>query len=327
MTNDSNFATTSDLPTKVSDLTNDAGYITGYTETDPTVPSWAKQSTKPTYTASEVGALPSSTVIPSKTSDLTNDSNFITAAGAPVQSVNGQTGTVNISIPNATSDLTNDSGFITSSDIPTDVSSFNNDAGYITGYTETDPTVPSWAKASTKPTYTASEVGALPSTTVIPTNTNQLTNGAGFITSSALTSYLPLSAGSGKALTGDLYLGSHDIHRTPRTYHATQTSSKSLSSGNTKICGITNIAAGVYMISAYMHMAMSGGGNAYVNLYKATNSSSPIIFDNKYVKAGSTYFVTTTWVTYGSTGALSLYIEVTTSCTVDNVVLDMVSIA
>lgn len=36
-------------------------------------------------------------------------------------------------------------------------------------FTETDPTVPSWAKQSTKPTYTASEVGALPDTTVIPT--------------------------------------------------------------------------------------------------------------------------------------------------------------
>lgn len=64
-------------PTNVSAFTNDAGYLT--TETDPTVPSWAKQSTKPSYTASEVGALPSSTVIPSKTSDLTNDSNFIDA--------------------------------------------------------------------------------------------------------------------------------------------------------------------------------------------------------------------------------------------------------
>ena len=36
-------------------------------------------------------------------------------------------------------------------------------------YTETDPTVPAWAKAESKPTYTASEVGALPNTTVIPT--------------------------------------------------------------------------------------------------------------------------------------------------------------
>lgn len=53
--------------------------------------------------------------------------------------------------------------------VPSNVSAFTNDAGYITGYTETDPTVPSWAKASTKPNYTASEVGALPDTTSIPT--------------------------------------------------------------------------------------------------------------------------------------------------------------
>lgn len=44
--------------------------------------------------------------------------------------------------------------------VPTDVSAFNNDAGYLTSFTETDPTVPAWAKAASKPTYTASEVGA-----------------------------------------------------------------------------------------------------------------------------------------------------------------------
>ena len=33
---------------------------------------------------------------------------------------------------------------------------------YLTEYTETDPTVPAWAKAASKPTYTASEVGAAP---------------------------------------------------------------------------------------------------------------------------------------------------------------------
>ena len=44
------------VPTKVSDLENDSGFITGYTETDPTVPAWAKAESKPTYTASEVGA-------------------------------------------------------------------------------------------------------------------------------------------------------------------------------------------------------------------------------------------------------------------------------
>lgn len=35
---------------------------------------------------------------------------------------------------------------------------------------EADPTVPAWAKAEQKPTYTAQEVGALPNTTVIPTD-------------------------------------------------------------------------------------------------------------------------------------------------------------
>ncbi len=44
------------IPTKVSDLQNDSGFITGYTETDPTVPAWAKAATKPSYSASEVGA-------------------------------------------------------------------------------------------------------------------------------------------------------------------------------------------------------------------------------------------------------------------------------
>lgn len=34
-------------------------------------------------------------------------------------------------------------------------------------YTETDPTVPSWAKASSKPSYTASEVGAVPTTRTV----------------------------------------------------------------------------------------------------------------------------------------------------------------
>lgn len=56
--------------------------------------------------------------------------------------------------------------------VPTNVSSFTNDAGYLTSYTETDPTVPAWAKAANKPTYTANEVGALPNTTVIPTITD-----------------------------------------------------------------------------------------------------------------------------------------------------------
>ena len=42
------------VPTRVSQLENDAGYLA--TESDPTVPTWAKAAQKPTYTAGEVGA-------------------------------------------------------------------------------------------------------------------------------------------------------------------------------------------------------------------------------------------------------------------------------
>lgn len=123
-------------------------------ETDPTVPAWAKQANKPSYTASEVGALPADTQLFSGNyNDLRNKPTIPT--------------------------------------VPANVSAFNNDAGYLTehqslsGYAtkayvdeaienidtsggitvETDPTVPSWAKQANKPTYTAQEVGALPANT------------------------------------------------------------------------------------------------------------------------------------------------------------------
>jgi hypothetical protein len=37
--------------------------LQSYTETDPTVPAWAKEENKPTYTAAEVGALPNTTIL------------------------------------------------------------------------------------------------------------------------------------------------------------------------------------------------------------------------------------------------------------------------
>lgn len=49
-----------------SDHNHDGIYLKSYTETDPTVPDWAKAETKPTYTASEVGALPADTELPSQ---------------------------------------------------------------------------------------------------------------------------------------------------------------------------------------------------------------------------------------------------------------------
>lgn len=56
-------------------------YLTS--ETDPTVPTWAKQPQKPTYTATEVGALPRDTKIPSKVSELENDEKYAKTSELP----------------------------------------------------------------------------------------------------------------------------------------------------------------------------------------------------------------------------------------------------
>lgn len=80
------------LPTKVSDLNNDSGFIT--TETDPTVPSWAKESTKPSYA----------------TSELTNDSDFVSDASY-VHTDNNFTTTYKVKL--------DDIGTVTASEITT----------------------------------------------------------------------------------------------------------------------------------------------------------------------------------------------------------------
>lgn len=80
-------------------------------ETDPTVPNWAKQSTKPKYTASEVGALPDTTVIPTvpkNVSAFDNDVGYLT------QHQDLSSYAKKSEIPTKTSQLTNDSGFLTS---------------------------------------------------------------------------------------------------------------------------------------------------------------------------------------------------------------------
>lgn len=106
------------VPTKLSELTNDMGYIIRYTETDPTVPSWAKAASKPSYSKSEVGL---GNVDNVKQYSASNPPPY------PVTSVNGKTGAVTVDVPS----------------------------------------VPSWAMATSKPSYTASEVGAVPTSRTV----------------------------------------------------------------------------------------------------------------------------------------------------------------
>lgn len=77
------------------------------TETDPTVPSWAKAQTKPTYTASEVGAVPTSRTVNGKalSSNITLAASDVNAqatlvSGTNIKTINNQSllGSGNISI-------------------------------------------------------------------------------------------------------------------------------------------------------------------------------------------------------------------------------------
>ena len=167
-----------DVPSKTSELTNDSGFITGYTETDPTVPSWAKAASKPSYSKSEVGL---GNVDNVKQYSANNPPPY------PVTSVNKKTGAVSLTysdvgadasgtasslitnhnastsahtdIRNALAEKQAKGDYALKSDVPTKVSQLTNDKNYLTSYTETDPTVPAWAKATSKPTYTKSEIG------------------------------------------------------------------------------------------------------------------------------------------------------------------------
>ena len=123
------------VPSKVSEVENDVGYITA--SEVPTVPSNISAFNN------DVGYV-TAEAIPSKVSELDNDAGYITMSAIPaipskVSELDNDAGYITASaippIPSKTSDLLNDSGFITASAIPSDVSEFNNDAGYVTAST------------------------------------------------------------------------------------------------------------------------------------------------------------------------------------------------
>lgn len=161
-----------------------------------------------TLTASDVGALPSTTKIPSATSDLTNDSGYITAAGAPVQSVDGQTGEVVTNAVKTTAQTLTDAqkaqartniGAGTSSfsgayddligqpPIPSKTSELDNDSGFIT-----NAALAPYAKMAD-----------------VPTKTSQLNNDSGFVDAAGASAAAPVQSVNTK--TGAVVLTQDDV--------------------------------------------------------------------------------------------------------------------
>lgn len=157
------------VPTKVGDLTNDLGYLTSYTEADPTVPSHVKS-----ITTQDITNWNAKSNFSGNYNDLTNKPDINNATltiqknGTNVATFTANStsnATANIVVPTKTSDLTNDSGFKTTD-------------GYHTSG--------SWADL----TYTATAVGGAGELKfTVPTGTSATTVAVGNHTHS----YIPTS--------------------------------------------------------------------------------------------------------------------------------------
>ena len=120
-------------------------------ETDPTVPEWAKAPEKPSYTAAEVGALPVGTEIPDIDPTLTKSGKAADAKAVGDELAKKQAaGNYLTEIPNDYAKKTD----IPS--VPTKVSAFENDKGYLT-----EQDLSGYAKSKDIPTK-PSDIGAQP---------------------------------------------------------------------------------------------------------------------------------------------------------------------
>lgn len=204
----------SEIPTKTSQLTNDSNFAvdSNYVHTDNNLTNALITKLNGIAEGAEVNVqsdwnindsssdafIKNKPSIPTKVSDLTNDSNYQTDTEVETAITDALAGVVGFSIEIVNSlPATGDAGvfyFVPNSgeqDNIYDEYLYVNNAWEKLGTTEIDLSnylqktdIADWAKAPTKPTYTAQEVGALPDTTTIPTKTSQLTNDSGFITTS-----------------------------------------------------------------------------------------------------------------------------------------------
>lgn len=152
----------------------------------------------------------------------------------------------------------------------------NNTITPLTSFTETDPTVPSWAKAASKPTYTAAEVSAISTSAKGAANGVAELDSNGLVPSSQLPSYvddvLEYNAKSSFPSTGE----------TGKIYVDTSTNLTYRWSGSAYVeispslaLGTTSSTAfrGDYGNAAYAH-AVTNKGSAFTSgLYKITTNS------------------------------------------------------
>ena len=197
------------VPTKVSELTNDSGYLTSFTETDPTVPAWAKAESKPSYTASEVGAVPTSRTVNGKalSSDVTLSASDVGArpsswtpsasdvgAGPTARKVNGKALSSDITLSASDVGLGNVGNFKAVSTVAsqglTDTEKSNARANIGAGTSSLTIGTTASTAAAGNHTHTAANVGAVPTSRTV----------------------------NGKALSTDITLSASDVGARPSSW-------------------------------------------------------------------------------------------------------------
>ena len=161
------YALKKDLPRNTSELNNDSGFLTSFTETDPTVPEHVKAITaediekwnnKSEFDGS-YSSLTGTPTIPTKTSELTNDSSFASESYVTDAIENAQQGYATIDDLNNKVDKVVGKSLISDSEIER--------LANITNYDDTEIKNILNNKADTS---------------AIPTKVSQLTNDAGYLT-------------------------------------------------------------------------------------------------------------------------------------------------
>lgn len=256
------------IPTKTSDLTNDSGYITGYTETDPIFSASAASGISSSDITSWNGKAEVSD-IPTKTSDLTNDGDDASknkvfavtsndGCGIHVQT-DGQGGYIVEPITNYT---VRSYRLAAQSDIPTNVSDLTNDAGYIdSSY------------------HDSSKQDTLVSGTNIKTINNESLLGSGNITvgGGATKNILKASLHSNYSITSS---GNKKLTMADTDFQ--QGSALSISSGGIKIgAGITKVKVSG---SVYFGTGVNAGDSLRATIFK-NDTDTTIAFD--FARAGT----------------------------------------
>ena len=120
--------------------------LQNFTETDPTVPAWAKASSKPSYTASEVGL-----------GKVGNFKAVSTEASQGLSDTEKANARANIGAGTGNGTYSKPSGGIPKTDLASAVQTSLGKADSAL-QSETDPTVPAWAKQTSKPSYHSDEI-------------------------------------------------------------------------------------------------------------------------------------------------------------------------